>query len=486
MATIRARFTARRRGRRADRPAAARAARGGGQGAPVRRGIGVHRARRAGCRDGRVQPGLGRARRTCRPGPSWPNRAPGCAASDVTGRRRAGPDPHPDGLPGRGPAPAAPGGRCPATIAVPVPKRPYRPLAHRTGDPAVAAQDGHPGADREPSTRRSSRSAGRCGPRWPACPPRPGPRRRWSPAPAVPTRWRCAWARVDVHAGRCTPPSSTTGCRTARPSAPRPPSQLLTGLGAVAHAHPVEVDGPGGTGGRGPARPLRRAARRPPAPRLAGAARAHPRRPGRDRAARAGPRLRPALAGRHARLEPAVAAAAARGAARDHPGRLRGPGPAGVGRPAQRRPAVHPGPAAPRGAAAAGAGARPAGWPRRSPAPRPSCARTPRCWTRWPTRCWPSARDGAGAAGGAAGRRAPGGAPPGAARLAARRQAWTAVTDASCGRPTCSPLRVPTGRGVALPGGLELVRARGRLSLRPVRWSTASPLPREDGHRVRR
>jgi tRNA(Ile)-lysidine synthase len=30
----------------------------------------------------------------------------------------------------------------------------------------------------------------------------------------------------------------------------------------------------------------------------------------------------------------------------------------------------------------------------------------------------------------------------------------------------------PDRGGVALPGGLELVRARGRLSLRTVRWSS--------------
>ncbi len=44
----------------------------------------------------------------------------------------------------------------------------------------------------------------------------------------------------------------------------------------------------------------------------------------------------------------------------------------------------------------------------------------------------------------------------------------------------------PDRAGVTLPGGLELVRGRGRLTLRRARWSTASPLPREDGHRVRR
>ena len=57
-----------------------------------------------------------------------------------------------------------------------------------------------------------------------------------------------------------------------------------------------------------------------------------------------------------------------------------------VGRPAQRRPGVHPGAAAPRGAAAARGRARRAGSRRRSPARRPSCARTTRRWTRWRTR----------------------------------------------------------------------------------------------------
>jgi tRNA(Ile)-lysidine synthase len=44
----------------------------------------------------------------------------------------------------------------------------------------------------------------------------------------------------------------------------------------------------------------------------------------------------------------------------------------------------------------------------------------------------------------------------------------------------------PDRAGVALPGGLELVRRRGRLTLRPAHWSTPAPLPREDDHRVRR
>ncbi len=61
-----------------------------------------------------------------------------------------------------------------------------------------------------------------------------------------------------------------------------------------------------------------------------------------------------------------------------------------------------------------------------------------------------------------------------------------ALTDAHLRAADVLAAHGPDRSGVALPGGLELVRARGRLSLRPVRWSGASPLLREDGHRVRR
>ncbi len=61
------------------------------------------------------------------------------------------------------------------------------------------------------------------------------------------------------------------------------------------------------------------------------AARAHARRPGRDRAARAGPRLRAAVDRRHAPGRRALAAPAARGPPGDHPGRLRRRAPARTG-----------------------------------------------------------------------------------------------------------------------------------------------------------
>jgi tRNA(Ile)-lysidine synthase len=43
--------------------------------------------------------------------------------------------------------------------------------------------------------------------------------------------------------------------------------------------------------------------------------------------------------------------------------------------------------------------------------------------------------------------------------------------------------RGPDRRGPALPGGLELVRRRGRLDLEPVRWARPT---QEDTPRVRR
>jgi tRNA(Ile)-lysidine synthase len=86
-------------------------------------------------------------------------------------------------------------------------------------------------------------------------------------------------------------------------------------------------------------------------------------------------------------------------------------------------------------------------------------------------------------------------APLAAAHPAVRRRAlrgWLLaggvnnITDAQLRAADVLAAPGPDRRGVALPGGLELVRERGRLTLLPVSWSTASPLPREDGHRVRR
>ena len=67
-----------------------------------------------------------------------------------------------------------------------------------------------------------------------------------------------------------------------------------------------------------------------------------------------------------------------------------------------------------------------------------------------------------------------------------RAEGVTALTDAHLRAADLLAAPGPDRSGVALPGGLELMRGHGRLTLRPARWSTASPLPREDGHRVRR
>jgi tRNA(Ile)-lysidine synthase len=63
----------------------------------------------------------------------------------------------------------------------------------------------------------------------------------------------------------------------------------------------------------------------------------------------------------------------------------------------------------------------------------------------------------------------------------------SAVTDSQLRASDVLAGQGPDRGGVALPGGLELVRGHGRLTLRPLQWSRASsPLPRKDGHRVRR
>ena len=106
--------------------------------------------------------------------------------------------------------------------------------------------------------------------------------------------------------------------------------------------------------------------------RRAGAARPHPRRPGRDGAARARPRVRAALDRRDARRRRALPASAARPAAGDDRGGLRGARLPALGRPAQRRPELPAGAAAPRGAAAARG--RPAGRRRRGAGPHRGAA----------------------------------------------------------------------------------------------------------------
>ncbi len=203
----------------------------------------------------------------------------------------------------------------------------------------------------------------------------------WSPARAAPTRWRCS--RRRVFEAREPAPAGWSGVTVDH------------GLqdGSADHAaRVVDADGDDGRGrdrgrpgagrgrwsgarGGGSRGALCRARRdgRPLRVRD-GAARAHPRRPGRDRAARTRPRLRRPLAGRDAPFVRPLPPAAARRLPRRHGHRLPGRGHRVLGRPPQRRPGVHPG-ARPRpGAAGARGGARARrrrdARPHRRPAPR--------------------------------------------------------------------------------------------------------------------
>ena len=81
--------------------------------------------------------------------------------------------------------------------------------------------------------------------------------------------------------------------------------------------------------------------------RPAGAAGPHPRRSGRDRVARAGPRFGCPIDRRDAALRPALVSAVAGRAAQRDACRVRGAGPERLARPAQLRPPIHPHPAAP-------------------------------------------------------------------------------------------------------------------------------------------
>ena len=429
VATIRARFTVRRRGGGLiDRILRALL----GVEAKVRQyavGLGVHLARGAGRRDGRVQPGVGA------PGePAHPRRAGRARARWI--RRVLG-----------------------------------RRTPHRRRATAGLRERPGPGGGRGPAggAGRAGRAARRAA----------APRRRWSPAPAGPTRSRWPRAPAPSSAGPVHAAVVDHGLQDGSAERAAATVELLAGLGWTPAVHPVEVDGPGGL--EAAARRARYAALR--------AARPHPDSPvllghtlddqaetvllGLGRGS--GPR---SLAGmRH--LEPAVAAPAARGAPRRHPGRLRRR--AGCRSGTTR---TTPTPGSPgsrlrhevlplleevlgrRGRGGAGPHRRPAARGRRRAG---RAGRRP---------CWPTARDGRRVAGAAAGRRPPRGAPARAARLAARRGV-TALTDAHLRAADVLAAPGPDRAGVALPGGLELVRAHGRLTLRPARWSTAvAPSPR--------
>ena len=144
--------------------------------------------------------------------------------------------------------------------------------------------------------------------------------------------------------------------------------KALTGLGLdPVQAISVTVPGPAGAAerwlpGPGGGRPRGQVPGAGPRGQLVrgrgGPARPHQGRSGRDRAARAGPRLGRPLAGRHGRAPGPLPAPAARDRPRPDPGRLRRPEPRGLGRPAERRPGVRPGPGPAPGAPGAGGRAR--------------------------------------------------------------------------------------------------------------------------------
>ncbi len=181
----------------------------------------------------------------------------------------------------------------------------------------------------------------------------------------------------------------------------------------------------------------------------------------------------------------------------------------GVGRPAQRRPPLHPRPAAPRGPAAAGGravgrrgrGARPhrraAPGRRRRPRRRRRPAPRRRALPPTPPRGsahQPAARAGPPVPPPTRGPAAPSADAPGppAPELdlavladvppALRRRvlrAWltaagvTGLTATHLHAADALAAHGPDRAGVAVPGGLELYRAHGRLGIRPVRWPSA-------------
>ena len=170
-----------------------------------------------------------------------------------------------------------------------------------------------------------------------------------SPAPAGPTRWRWPSARSGrrpphsrpTHRGGRRPRSAAgvggggrAGPGPARPASASPTCVVVLGADRCR---------PAGTGGRRSRTP----GTRPCDAEAAAAgrdhlARPHPGRPGRDRAARAGPRLRPPLPGRHGRPRRPAGPAAARTAPGGDRAGLRRARAGPVARPAQRRPRGSP------------------------------------------------------------------------------------------------------------------------------------------------
>ena len=343
-----------------------------------------------------LQRASGRRRRRCRCPTRSPTRPPGCAACTAE--------------PPRSGRPAAGGRREPVGGAEPR----SRPLPARSGRGGAAG----------PVT-------------W--C---------WSRAAAAPTRSRSPQRPAFEAPARraCAPgPSwSTTACSPARPPWPprRPPT--LRGLGL----DPVEVvrvgsRAAGRARGRGPRRPLRRPGRRRrPARRRRRPARPHPGRPGRAGAARPRPRLGGAVAGRDA----APPAAAYRRPLLGLPGRR--PRPRGrrtsTLRGTTRRTPTRPSPGSGRAAALRRARGRPRARasPRRWPAPRTCCARTPTPSTRSRPRAVGGAAVPPARASTSSPRRPPG---------AVRRRVLAAALVAA-GAPAGRPARAHAGRRRAAHG----------------------------------
>ena len=304
----------------------------------------------------------------------------------------------------------------------------------------------------------------------------------WSPAAAAPTRWRSPPPPRSRRRGPgCGPgrSSSTTGCRPAPADVAGPGGRLLPRprAGPGPTCCPVTVraagEGPEAAARDRPVRTRwRRAARR--ARRRAGAARAHPRRPGRAGAARPRPRLRrPVAVGYAAPPRPASrarcwtcpratteAACAARGLDPwDDPHNARPGLPPGAGpRACWRRSS----------ATSARASSRP------SPARPTCCARTPTCSTGSPAR--PAA---ASATGPLERRRARRARPTRCARgsggwspLEAGVPGRCAVRRRTSTRSTRWSVRAGGGRARCdLPGGLQARRAGGQVLIgaaRPV------------------
>ena len=270
---------------------------------------------------------------------------------------------------------------------------------------------------RDPAHRARDRTTRRRGSRGsPACsvsrPPAPRGRRRAAARYARCARRTCQPARCVLVAccggadslalaaatafvgaarrrGGSAPSSSTTGCSRARRESRDAAAAGAARRSGSTRSRSSTVQRRRVRAGRGrrPRRPLRRArAGAPTARRGRGPARAHPRRPGRDGAARPGPRLR--APGRWRGWPPVAGCAAGRCSASAARVDARRPcdalGPRRRGHdPHNDDPALRPGPGARRGCCPPSSARSGPASPRRWPAPPTCCATTPTRSTRW-------------------------------------------------------------------------------------------------------